>query len=193
MMTKMASLSTREAVEFQRQLNAPIRVYSIECGDLVEEVGNLEIYDGIAHGVKNTFSGGFLTEHNTTIPVSIVKDSDRIFGFTLQKLDNTNAYLMECHVSQLYQRQGKSREMLKAIKEVSFEKWQYSRLYLRAGIPRVDEGVVSNKDWRQKVVKYKGKQMTNLEKYWFKQKNCFPLTDFDSSAGADEFVIMPEK
>lgn len=191
LLTKMAIMSNREAHEFQQRLNEPARIYSFDCGDLVENVGDLEIYDAQANALKTYFNGKFLSEKKTTLPSTLVKQKDGIFEFIIQNLGGKECHLLTCHVKKQHQGQGKSRDMIRAIKEMCFKHWGYDKIYGRAGIARVDEGISSKGDWRESIVEYDGKQMKALMRFWLKQENVHPLTDFESGADKDKFVIIP--
>ena len=191
--TKMAMMSHREAHEFQQQLNEPAKIYSFDCGELLETVGNLEVYDAKANALKTYFNGSYLSDKHTTIPVSIVKDSDGIFEFTIQNIGGKNCHLIACHLTRKNQGKGQSKDMIKSIKELCFNHLKYDKIYARAARPKVDQGVLGTEDWRETIVEYKGKQMTALMRFWLRQKNVFPLTDFEAGASNDRFVIIPNE
>ena len=191
LLTKMATMSNRQAQEFQRSLHEPARIYSFDCGELAETVENLQVYDATANAVETYLKRGSLYERNITFPVSIVKESDGIFEFTIQNLGRRECHLLTCHVTKKHQGQGKSKQMVQAIKDSCIDHWGYNKIYGRAGIARVDEGVVCKGDWRESFVEYKGEQMTALMRFWLKQEGVYPLKDFEKGAGKDEFVIIP--
>ena len=193
LLSKMAIMSNREAHEFQQRLNEPARIYSFDCGELVETVGDLEVYEATANAVKTYFNGSYLSEKKTTLPASLVKQKDATFEFITQNLGSKECHLLTCHVTRKHQGKGKSKEMIKAIEEMCFKHWGYVKVHGRAGIARVDEGVKGKGDWRECYVEYDGKQMTALMRFWLKQKNVFALTDYDSSADKDKFVIIPNE
>ena len=74
-----------------------------------------------------------------------------------------------------------------------FDIAKYDKIYARAARPKVDQGVLGTEDWRETIVEYKGKQMTALMRFWLRQKNVFPLTDFEAGASNDRFVIIPNE
>ena len=106
--TKMAMMSHREAHEFQQQLNEPARIYSFDCGELVETVGDLEVYEATANAVKTYFNGSYLSEKKTTLPASFVKQKDGIFEFIIQGLGGKECHLLTCHVTRKNQGKGKN-------------------------------------------------------------------------------------
>lgn len=192
LLTKIVTMNHFEAQEFKDRLNEPAKIYSFECGDLVDEVANLQIFSGTANAVETYFNGKHLSERDTQMPVAIVKESGGIFEFTIQNMGGKECHLLTCHVKKKYQGQGKSKDMVKAIKDTCFEHWGYQKIYGRAGIARVDEGVAGKGDWRQVFQEYEGQQIKGLMKFWLSQKDVFPLTDFDKQADKDRFVILPK-
>ena len=71
LLSKMAIMSNREAHEFQQQLNKPARIYSFDCCELVETVGDLEVYEATANAVKTYFNGSHLSEKKTALPCTL--------------------------------------------------------------------------------------------------------------------------
>ena len=191
--TKMAMMSRPEAHEFQQQLNQPARIYSFDYGDLVETVGDLEVYDATANADKTYFNGSYLSEKKITLPASFVKQKDGIFEFIIQGLGGKECHLITCHLTRKNQGKGQSKDMIKSIKELCFNHLKYDKIYARAARPKVDQGVLGTEDWRETIVEYKGKQMTALMRFWLRQKNVFPLTDFEAGASNDRFVIIPNE
>ena len=192
LLAKIITMNHHEAEDFQQRLNEPARISSFDCGELAEKFGNLEVYHATANATEAYFNGSYLSDRETRLPVSIVKEKSEIFEFIIQNLGGTDCHLLSCHVKQAHQGKNKSKDMIKAIKDICFNHWGYKKVYARAGIARVDEGVASKGDWRESFVEYKGEQMKNLMRFWLKQDNVFPLTDYDKKADKDKFVILPK-
>ena len=193
LLAKIVTMNHHEAEDFQQRLNEPARISSFDYGELAEKFGNLEVYHATANATEAYFNGSYLSDRETRLPVSIVKEENGIFEFIIQNLGCTDCHLLSCHVKQAHQGKNKSKDMIKAIKDICFNHWGYKKIYARAGIARVDEGVASKGDWRESFVEYKGEQMKNLMRFWLKQDNVFPLTDYDKKADKDKFVILPKE
>jgi hypothetical protein len=192
LLAKIVTMNHHEAEDFQQRLNEPARISSFDYGELAEKFGNLEVYHATANATEAYFNGSYLSDRETNLPVSIVKEENGIFEFIIQNLGGTDCHLLSCHVKRKHQGQNKSQDMIKAIKDICFNHWGYKKIYGRAGIARVDEGVMGAGDWRQAYVQYKDEQMQGLMRFWLKQEDVYPLTDFEPKSDKDKFVILPK-
>jgi RimJ/RimL family protein N-acetyltransferase len=189
-LTKWMTMSHYQREEFEAQLNETPKVSSIEESDkVIAKVDSVTIYNGVAKGTENYWNGSFISQRDVDFPVEIVKDNQGRFQFTLQRLSDEVVHLMCCSVSLDHQGRGLSKEMVKSIKSICFEHYDYHSIEARAAKPRNDPGI-KGEDWRSFHVNFKGRSMTALERFWLSQKDCFPRRDYESDADPDQFLIL---
>jgi predicted GNAT family acetyltransferase len=187
---KRFSMDRNTSLLFEERLKETPKVFSIQESDkVITKVGNVTIYEGIAKGRENYWNGKFITDRPKDFGIEIVKDNKGRFQFTLQRLSDEVVHLMCCSVSLEHQGKGLSKQMVKSIKSICFEHYDYHSIEARAAKPRNDPGI-KGEDWRSFHVNFKGRSMTALERFWLSQKDCFPRRDYESDADPDQFLIL---
>ena len=186
------SMDRNTSLLFEERLKETPKVFSIEQSDkVITKVDNVTIYEGVAKGTENYWTGSYISDRPNDFGVEIVKDNQGRFQFTLQRLSDEVVQLMCCSVSLEHQGKGLSKEMVKSIKSVAFNHKSMKRVEARASIPRIDPGI-KGEDWRTCIVNYKGRSMTALLRFWLKQKDCHLRKDLEP-AEPDQFLILNPK
>ena len=187
------SMDRNTSLLFEERLKETPKVFSIEQSDkVITKVDNVTIYEGVAKGTENYWTGSYISDRPKDFGVEIVKDNEGRFQFTLQHLSAEITHLMCCFVSLEHQGKGLSKEMVKSIKSICFHHYDYHRIEARASVPRIDPGI-KGEDWRTCIVDYEGRSMTALLRFWLKQRDSHLRKDYESDAEPDQFLILNPK
>ena len=187
------SMDRNTSLLFEERLKETPKVFSIEQSDkVITKVDNVTIYEGVAKGTENYWTGSYISDRPKDFGVEIVKDNEGRFQFTLQRLSDEVVHLMCCSVSLDRQGKGLSKELVKSIKSICFEYYNFHKIEARAAIPRNDIGVKNN-EWRTCIVDYKERSMTALLRFWLKQRDFHLRKDYESDAEPDQFLILNPK
>jgi hypothetical protein len=190
---KRFSMDRNTSLLFEERLKETPKVFSIEESDkVITKVGNVTIYEGVAKGTENYWNGSFISQRDIDFPVEIVKDNKGRFQFVLQHLSDEITHLMLGFVAPEHQQKGVSKEMVKSIKSICYNHYDFHRIEARASVPRIDPGIKGD-EWRTCIVEYKGRSMTALERFWLSQKHCYARRDYESDADPDQFLILNPK
>lgn len=190
---KRFSMDRNTSLLFEERLKETPKVFSIEQSDkVITKVDNVTIYEGVAKGTENYWTGSYISDRPKDFEVEIVKDNQGRFEFTLQRLSDELVHLMCCSVSLEHQGKGLSKEMVKSIKSVAFNHNSMKRVEGRASVPRIDPGIKGD-DWRNCIVNYKGRSMIALLRFWLRQKDCHLRKDLEPDAEPDQFLILNPK